>query len=279
MSFKKITELVITIASLSFLFYFVGYINQSAYFFSLGLSSVFLDFTYQEYVFFGFIQLLSFLFFSPLFFDWYSILHEIKINENRLDEIRKQIILLESRNTSSSALEKEEINELKNRFEDVNKYVSDSKKHFFDQDSFKVSLRKIFFILILFLMGLVYLFFYNTSGIMILSSIIQIIFSFFIAFSFFNQIKKIINKKSKASYSLILILLSVVFFFLPAFSGYLEGLYKARNMINTKMKVTTQDNTTFDATLLGFGNDIYIFRNDKHIFIPNSEIKKMESIN
>jgi hypothetical protein len=69
---NKIAEVGIALGAISFVFYFIGFVNEAFYYSVLSVKWTLLDYSYQEYVFFGVIQSLMFFWLVPTLLDWIS---------------------------------------------------------------------------------------------------------------------------------------------------------------------------------------------------------------
>ena len=78
---RKISEIGIALAAISFIFYFIGYIYQASFFTTLGISHVFLDFSYEGNVIGGVIEFLPIMVFAPFFLDWYLVIKSLEKEE------------------------------------------------------------------------------------------------------------------------------------------------------------------------------------------------------
>jgi hypothetical protein len=77
-----------------------------------------------------------------------------------------------------------------------------------------------------------------------------------------------------------LYILCIFVFIFPISVGYVEGTKQLRQNNFVKMKIYTKNEVIPSAGLIGIGKGFYIFRYDnKNIFIPETEIIKLESVN
>jgi hypothetical protein len=270
---NKIIKLVISLGLAPIIFYFSGILNLSAYYTTLGISTQFLDFSYQYYISTGFLNCIVFLAFLPLLLDDY---YEAK---KRRDEE-----LLSENDSDITPFDRFTDKYISTASKIIPKYrreimVQKMRKMFSFMKSPKI---KIFFYIILSLVILFFTAFFCLNGNFIAAILIFQIFVLFLVSLFtFAQIKNIFieKKKSRDVFSKFFALFFILFFILPICFGTAQALIQLKQNSFEKVKIYTKNEVIDTAGLMGMGKGFYFFRVDReNLFVSQNEIIKMESL-
>lgn len=277
-SLKKVTEIAIGIASASFVFYYIGYINKLSYYKSIGIGSIFLDFSYQQYVMFGVEELYILICFVPIFFIWYSDYNKIIKDELIIHNIEREVDALNFNLDHLDIKAKEEIEKRKFEIQEAMQRLEKKKQTFLSEDPYlKTNKQFLKLLALIFLFSLIFAFFKKDS-LAFASSILQALIGICLATVILKQIKESLIKPSvnTKTYIFLLVFLSIAIF--PSIFGYVEGKANLTSHNFNKIKITTINSVLADAELLGRNKDFFVFRaNNNNIYIPISQIQLMES--
>lgn len=276
--FNKIAEIGISLGAVSFAFYFMGVIYKYSYFSALGVSKVFLDFSYQEYVFSGVLNLFPLLPFAPMFLDWYSDYVIIEKNDKKIEKSYTEVKEIELRQKATGDnIFAEMIKETKAKIEELQKQIKEIKLRFSTRDPFEILNRKRYTIVFFVIFIIVAIFLYSKNKISIASLIVQLVLGVIISFVAFNQIKQRIEGKRISSFQKLWVLIMISTMLLPLFCGYTDGWARLKENDFSKFKVITQNEIITDIGLITFSKGVYVFRSGyTNIFIPEREIIRME---
>jgi len=274
-SFKKIGEIAVAITAISFVFYIAGFFETAAYFRSLGISTIFLNLTYQDYVFSGVLNLFVFILFIPFFLDWYLEFDFIKKTEGEILKFRKKIESIKCKKQLDDR-DKKEVEEIEIWIENISQKTKRIKSRF-TSGAFNLNISLGLLVgIIVFILIFSY---FNKDWIFLIFAIIETIIGMIISITIINHIQKSILNNCHFSFVKISFLIIICIFLFPILAGYAKSIARIKANYFYKVRVITQSEVVIDADLITFGNNVYIFRNKgKNLFIPASEIKQMESI-
>ena len=276
---RKITETVAALAAISFVFYFIGFVDKSTYFYSLGINKIFLDFDYQQYVFSGALDVMILIIaVAPLFLRWYLVFNDIRTHEMDLLRVEKEIGLLESNPEKRSYFEKGRTEMLKENNKKTIEELAKLKSTFLSKSQF----RSLYWsewvgvvVGLLIILAIVFMFSknYTVSALLSAQALIMVIVSFIML----GQIKRCISVGARRSYMTILNLIVITIFLVPITLGYMKGVLVKMGYFE-KMEVVTKSEVISDVNLIGISKDTYIFlKSNEGLYIPMSEIKQIKT--
>lgn len=276
---QKLGEIFLALGTISFVYYFIGFLYSSAYFASLGISVRFLDFSYQNYVIDGIINTVVLMSFLPFFIDWYMIYSTICEKQNFIINTNKELEKIENelkKNNESYLIRKDQIDNFKIEITESTKQLNEYKKIFLTKNPFSINFignRILFFLYLLFIT-----LFYFINRPSLVAILIQGFVGIALSLFTFNYIRSIVIGSKKIKIMFVWFLSFIMIFAFPFFSGYLNGYADGKQDTFRKINIKIQDETLCDVYLVNFGRNFIILKKDNNIiYIPESEIKKIES--
>lgn len=280
---QKLAELAVTLGTISFIFYFIGFLYITGYYFSLGVIITFLEPSYQTYVIIGIFRSLILVMFLPLFIDWYALYSLIREKKKFIEQINKQI------KEMGNSLEKERevigdkyyntnknlLDTLKEEAREATQEINKIKENFSYIDPFKITNISNLIIFITYSLFTILLYLINKTA--FTTTLIQGVTGLALSLLFFNYIKSIVDGSKIMRARMVCLFLFIILVLFPFVSGYIQGQSDTQHNNFKSVDILTKNGKITNMNFINFEKNFIILKKERNIiYIPESEIIKIE---